>query len=48
MAFRDRVLVFSQPGALNGSQLEQLIAAIEQLDMDEVRKDIETATATTA
>ncbi len=48
MAFRDRVLVFSQPGALNGPQLEQLIAAIEQLDMDEVRKDIETATATTA
>jgi len=41
MAFRDRVLVFSQPGALNGPQLEQLITAVEQLDMDEVRRDIE-------
>jgi thioredoxin 1 len=38
MAFRDQILVFSQPGALNGRQFEQLIEAIEQLDMDEVRR----------
>lgn len=48
MAFRDRVLVFSQPGALNGPQLEQLITAIEQLDMNEVRRSIEPTPATRA
>ena len=48
MAFRDRILVFSQPGALNHSQLEQVITAVEQLDMDEVRRRIETTSAPTA
>jgi thioredoxin 1 len=48
MAFRDRVLVYSQPGALGGTQLEQLITAIEQLDMDEVRRTLETTPATRA
>lgn len=48
MAFRDRILVFSQPGALNESQLEQVITAVEQLDMDEVRRTIETTSAPTA
>lgn len=43
MAFRDQVLVFSQPGALNGRQFEELIGAIEQLDMDEVRRKIAAA-----
>lgn len=37
MAFRDGVLVFSQPGALPAASLEQLITAIEALDMDEAR-----------
>ena len=37
MAFRDGVLVFSQPGALPAAALEQLIAAVRELDMDEVR-----------
>ncbi|CAN5307058.1 thioredoxin [soil metagenome] len=41
IAFREQVLVFSQPGALNGPQLEQLIGAIEALDMDEVRRKLE-------
>lgn len=48
MAFRDRILVFSQPGALNESQLEQLVMAVERLDMDEVRRTIETTSAPTA
>ena len=48
MAFRDRILVFSQPGALNHGQLEQVITAVEQLDMDEVRRRIETTSAPTA
>jgi len=40
MAFRDGVLVFSQPGALPGAALEQLIRAVRDLDMDDVRQDI--------
>jgi thioredoxin 1 len=37
MAFRDGILVFSQPGALPTAALEQVIEAIRGLDMDEVR-----------
>jgi thioredoxin 1 len=37
MAFRDGILVFSQPGALPAPALEQLIQAVRDLDMDEVR-----------
>ena len=37
MAFRDGVLVFSQPGALPAAALEQLIQAVRDLDMDEIR-----------
>jgi thioredoxin 1 len=37
MAFRDGILVFSQPGALPGAALERLIQAVRDLDMDDVR-----------
>ena len=37
MAFRDGILVFSQPGALPAAALEQLIQAVRDLDMDGVR-----------
>ena len=37
MAFRDGILVFSQPGALPAKSLEQLIQAVRDLDMDDVR-----------
>jgi len=40
MAFRDGILVFSQPGALPGAALEQVIAAVRGLDMDEVRAHV--------
>ena len=40
MAFRDGVLVFSQPGALPAPALEQVITAVKALDMDEVHKHI--------
>jgi thioredoxin 1 len=40
MAFRDKVLVYAQPGAINASQLEELVAAVKGLDMDEVREQI--------
>jgi thioredoxin 1 len=36
MAFREGVLVFSQPGALPPAALEGLIGAVKGLDMDEV------------
>ena len=41
MAFRDGILVFRQPGALPAAALEQVIKAVEDLDMDEVRSEIE-------
>jgi len=40
MAFRDGVLVFRQPGALPAAALEQVITAVKDLDMDEVRQKI--------
>jgi thioredoxin 1 len=40
MAFRDGILVFSQPGALPAAALEQVIQAVRDLDMDEVRADL--------
>ncbi len=41
MAFRDGILVFRQPGALPASSLAQVIDAVKELDMDEVRAEIE-------
>ena len=40
MAFRDGILLFSQPGALPGAALEELVTKIKALDMDEVRAEI--------
>ncbi|WP_342660941.1 Putative thioredoxin 2 [Rhodococcus ruber] len=40
MAFREGVLVFSQPGALPAAALEDLIGQIEALDMAEVHARI--------
>ncbi len=40
MAFRDGVLVFAQPGALPAPALEQVITAVKELDMDDVRKQL--------
>ncbi len=41
MLFREQIILFAQPGALQGSQLEQVIEQAKGLDMDQVRKDIE-------
>jgi thioredoxin 1 len=43
MAFRDGILVFSQPGALPAPALEEVIGAVRGLDMDEVRSKIDAA-----
>ena len=40
MAFRDGVLVFSQPGALPAAALEDLIAQVRALDMDAIRSTV--------
>jgi thioredoxin 1 len=40
MAFRDGILVFSQPGALPAGALEDVIAGVAGLDMDAVRKQV--------
>jgi thioredoxin 1 len=37
MAFRDGILVFSQPGALPAASLEQVIAGVRELDMNDIR-----------
>jgi thioredoxin 1 len=36
MAFREGVLIFSQPGALPASSLEELIGKVRELDMEQV------------
>ncbi len=40
MVFRDGILVFSQPGALPATALEDLITQVRALDMDDVRRQI--------
>lgn len=37
MAFRDGILVFSQPGAMNATGLDELITAVKALDMEDVK-----------
>ncbi|TXI43905.1 MAG: thioredoxin [Mycobacterium sp.] len=40
MAFREGVLVYSQPGAMPAPMLEELITKVKDLDMEEVRASI--------
>jgi len=40
MAFREGILVFAQPGALPPPALEQVITAVKDLDMDDVRRQV--------
>lgn len=48
MAFRDGVLVFSQPGALPAAGLEQIIQAVRDLDMEDVHRKVAEAEAAEA
>lgn len=43
MAFREKVLVFSQPGALPPEALEQVITAVKGLDMEDVHRKVSEA-----
>ena len=40
MIFRDQIAIFSQAGMLPESALEEVIAKVRELDMDQVRKEV--------
>ncbi len=40
MIFREQIVIFSQPGMMQGPQLEDIIAKVKDLDMDTVRKEV--------
>lgn len=40
MVFREQIIIFSQPGSLPASSLDQLLGQVMALDMDQVRKEI--------
>ena len=40
IVFRDQIIVFSQPGALPQSALEQVVDKAKELDMEEVRQQM--------
>jgi thioredoxin 1 len=45
LVLRDGVLLAAQPGALPASLLDELVAKVRSLDMDEVRRSVEAAAA---
>jgi thioredoxin 1 len=45
MVFREKVLVFSQPGALPPAGLEELITAVKGLDMADIHKQVAASAA---
>ena len=45
MAFRDGILVYREAGALREKDFEQLITAMRELDMDDIRAQVAAANA---
>ena len=41
MIFRERIIIFSQPGMLPANALDELIGKARDLDMEQVRKEVE-------
>jgi thioredoxin 1 len=41
MIMREQIILFSQAGALQASQLEEVIVQAKSLDMEQVRKEVE-------
>lgn len=41
MVFREGILLYNRAGALPAASLDELIEAVKGLDMDEIRKEIE-------
>ena len=48
MVFRDQIVVYSRPGALPASSLEDLIVQVGALDMADVHRQIAEQAATTS
>jgi len=48
MIFREQVIIFAQPGALPEGSFRQLLEKAQELDMAEVRKQIEAQQQSTA
>lgn len=46
MIFRDKVMLFSQPGALPDAALQDLISQVRALDMEEVHRKVAEASQT--
>lgn len=40
MAFREGIILYAEPGAMRGPDLEELIDAVREVDMDEVRAQL--------
>lgn len=40
MIFREQIILFEQPGAMPGAMLDELIAKVREVDMNQVRRDI--------
>jgi thioredoxin 1 len=40
MALRDGVMLFAQPGSLPGELLDELVAKVRDVDMDDVRRQL--------
>jgi thioredoxin 1 len=45
MAVRDKIVLYSQPGALPEDALEDIVSQVEALDMESVRREIAEAEA---
>ncbi len=40
MVFREKIIIFSQPGAMPGAALEEIVSKAQELDMDQIRAEI--------
>jgi len=40
MVFREKIIIFSQPGAVPGAALEEIVSKAQELDMDQIRAEI--------
>jgi len=43
MIFRDRVLLYAQPGSLPAAALESILQKVRELDMDDIRRQLDEA-----
>ena len=48
MVFRDNILLAAQPGMMPAQVLDEMIAKVKALDMDEIRRELETEKAAAA